>query len=198
MGDNLSNIQGELEMIKEKKIEKNIISSSKLNKMFPDTHEIFKDKKHSYDDEDDKTKIELSIPNFQTVFSKINEGKIPDQLNVFSGGDELRIQAIRQIGYLNFLKSSFGLDILNKNKMKIHLGSRDIYIGNVSTCESNYNALISQQDDIKKLMDVKFTVTDDYNFYMDEFLIGIIDDLYDMHYHSVSFCFVILIIIEPW
>ena len=82
--------------------------------------------------------------------------------------------------------------------MKIHLGSRDIYIGNVSTCESNYNALISQQDDIKKLMDVKFTVTDDYNFYMDEFLIGIIDDLYDMHYHSVSFCFVILIIMEPW
>ena len=107
MGDNLSNIQGELEMIKEKKLEKNIISSSKLNKMFPDTHEIFKEKKHSYNDEDDKTKIELSIPNFQTVFSKINEGKIPDQLNVFSGGDELRIQAIRQIGYLSEANTAF-------------------------------------------------------------------------------------------
>ena len=47
-------------------------------------------------------------------------------------------------------------------------------------------------------MDVEFTVMDDYNFYVDEFLIKITDDLYDMHYHSISFCFVILIIIESW
>ena len=29
-------------------------------------------------------------------------------------------------------------------------------------------------------------VTDDYNFYVDEFLVGITSDLYDMHSHSVA------------
>ena len=37
---------------------------SNLNKIFPGAHEIFKDEKDSYEDEDnDRTKIELSIPN---------------------------------------------------------------------------------------------------------------------------------------
>lgn len=54
---------------------------------------------------------------------------MPHKLIFFSAGDELRIQATRQIVYLNdanttfldFLKSLFGMDILNKNKIKIHL-----------------------------------------------------------------------------
>ena len=29
-------------------------------------------------------------------------------------------------------------------------------------------------------------VTDDYNFYVDEFLVGITSDLYDIHSHSVA------------
>ena len=86
--------------------------------------EFFKDEKDSYDNEDDdKTKIDLSIPNIQTIFSEINKGKIPVELKSFSGGDELRTQAIRPIGYLNkvntaflgFSNSLFGLDISNKN-----------------------------------------------------------------------------------
>ena len=35
-------------------------------------------------------------------------------------------------------------------------------------------------------MDVEFTVTDDYNFYVDEFLLGVTNNLYDMHSHSVA------------
>ena len=109
--------------------------------------EFFKDEKDSYDNEDDdKTKIDLSIPNIQTIFSEINKGKITDELKFFSGGDELRTQAIRPIGYLNkvntaflcFSNSLFGLDISDKNKMKIHLESEDIYIGNVNNSENIY------------------------------------------------------------
>ena len=66
----------------------------------------------------------------------------------------------RQIGYLNvgntvfldFLKSLFGMDILHKNKIKIYLENRHIYIGNIDTGGSVYNFLISQQGDTKKLM----------------------------------------------
>ena len=82
-------------MIKENKQEKNIMSFSNLNKIFPDACEIFnKDEKDGYDDEDNKTKVELSISNIQTIFLKVNKEKMPEKLNSFSSGDKLRIQAI--------------------------------------------------------------------------------------------------------
>ena len=81
---------------------------------------------------------------------------------------------------------TFGEDILNKNKMKNNLESGDIYIGNVNTNESIYCFLVHQQDNTKKLMDIEFTAPDDYNFYVDEYLVGVTEDLYDMHSHSTS------------
>ena len=64
MGDDLLNVRGELKIIKKKKQEKNIMLFGNLHKIFPGPCEIFKDEKHSYEDEDNaKTKIELSIPN---------------------------------------------------------------------------------------------------------------------------------------
>ena len=39
-------------------------------------------------------------------------------------------------------------------------------------------------------MDVEFTVSDDYSFYVQEFFVGITNDLFDMH----SIIFIILII----
>ena len=61
--------------------------------------------------------------------------------------NELRINALQRVGFisesnttfLEFSKSSFGQDILNKNKMEIHLESEDIHIRNVNTNESIYN-----------------------------------------------------------
>ena len=44
------------------------------------------------------------------------------------------------------------MDILHKNKIKIYLENRHIYIGNIDTGGSVYNFLISQQGDTKKLM----------------------------------------------
>ena len=70
--------------------------------------------------------------------------------------------------------------------MRTHLESRDVYIGNVNTNESTYNFLIAQQDDTKKLIDVEFIVSDDYNFNVEEFLVGVTDDLVDMHSNSTS------------
>ena len=119
---------------------------------------------------------------------------MPNELKFFLGGNELKIHALWKIGFLNesnttfleFLKSSFGQDILNNNKMRTHLESRDIYIGNVNTSESTYNFLIPQQDDTKKLIDVEFIVSDDYNFHVEEFLVRVTDDLVDMHSNSTS------------
>ena len=35
-------------------------------------------------------------------------------------------------------------------------------------------------------MNIEFAVTNDYNFYVDEVLVGITDNLYDMHSHSIA------------
>ena len=70
--------------------------------------------------------------------------------------------------------------------MKIHVESGDICNENVNKNESIYNFLIAQQDDTKKLIDVEFIVSDDYNIYIEEFLIGVANDLFDMHSNSTS------------
>ena len=91
--------------------------------MFPSAREIFINKEDnniiSEDDDDDKRKIKLSIPNIQTFFSEINKGNMPNESKFLLGGDELRIHALRRVGFLSesnaifleFLKSFFGQDI---------------------------------------------------------------------------------------
>ena len=59
-------------------------------------------------------------------------------------------------------------------------------MGNVNTNQSIYNILIAQQDDTKKLMDVEFIVFDGYSFYVEQFLIGITNDLFDVLSNSTS------------
>lgn len=70
--------------------------------------------------------------------------------------------------------------------MRIRSESRYIYMGNVNTNQSIYNILIAQQDDTKKLMDVEFIVFDGYSFYVEQFLIGITNDLFDVLPNSTS------------
>ena len=59
-------------------------------------------------------------------------------------------------------------------------------MGNVNTNQSIYNILIAQQDDTKKLMDVEFIVFDGYSFYVEQFLIGITNGLFDVLSNSTS------------
>ena len=79
----------------------------------------------------------MTIPNIQTIFKEINEGKLLNELKHFlSGGNhDLRIHAIKNDGVLNesndrfleYLTSHYCKEILSFNKIKLHLESGNIY-----------------------------------------------------------------------
>ena len=97
------------------------------------------------------------------LFNKeLNDGKIPDELKFFSGGNEsanaLKFHAIKNVGslyesnenFLDYLLSDFGREVLSKNKMKIHLDSRNVYYNASNMRESICDFMIAQ-DETKKV-----------------------------------------------
>ena len=64
-------VKGELE--KEISQSEKITLSQNLDKLFPKAEEVFNDEQQN-----EENKIEISIPNIETIFKKNNEGKIPN------------------------------------------------------------------------------------------------------------------------
>ena len=60
--------------------------------MFPEIHEIVNDEPTK----NEETKIKLSIPNVNTIFSEL-----------FAGGDELLDEALKRFGHLNTSNCAF-------------------------------------------------------------------------------------------
>ena len=50
-----------------------------------------------------------------------------------------------------YLLSHFAREVLSKNKMKIHLDTRNIYYNNLNMTESIYGFMSVQEDEIKNL-----------------------------------------------
>ena len=77
------------------------------------------------------------------MVKELNEGKLPDQLKFFSIEEKeenlLKTQARKNAGvlskgnkeFLEYLTSKYKRDILQKNKLKIHLESGEIYQNNI-------------------------------------------------------------------
>ena len=88
----------------------------------------------------------------------MNDGKLLDQLKFFSGEEKeenlLKTHARKNVSILNkgneefleYLASKYGRDVLQKNKLKIHLESGEIYLDNINTGKSIYNFLGVQED----------------------------------------------------
>ena len=78
LGNNKAKPIGELEKIKEEiPITEKVIFSENLNKLFPKGEDDFNDELKS-----DENKIKI-IPNVQTIFKEINEGRISNELHFF-------------------------------------------------------------------------------------------------------------------
>ena len=60
--------------------------------------------------------------------------------------------------------------------------------------ESIYN-FMHAQDKTKKLMDFELNISDDFQFYLNETIVGIPDDKFDMDMHSTSKFLLYLLII---
>ena len=145
-------MKGDLEMVREgkPKVKKKVRFIDNVNLMFPEICKIVNDEPTK----DEGNKIELSFP---TLFSELNKGHLPQELKVFSSGNELLDEAIKRFGhlnasncaFLNHLSLSSGQDLLQRNKIKIHLESGDIFINDNNSKESIY--FLSAQEDNAKL-----------------------------------------------
>ena len=115
--------------------------SENLSKVFPEANDI--------SELDDQPKIlekeEITVSNVQSTIKKLNEGKLSEKLKFFSGEEKeenlLETQARKNVGvlskgneeFLEYLASKYGSDVLQKDKLKIHLGSGEIYQDNINT-----------------------------------------------------------------
>ena len=128
----------------------------------------------------------------------MNDGKLPDQLKFFSGEEKeenlLKTHAHKKVSVLNkgneefleYLASKYGRDVLEKNKLKIHLESGEIYLDNINTGESIYNFLRAQEDVSERFLNLDINLTGDLEYYIKEILDGVTDDKFDVHINSTS------------
>ena len=132
------------------------------------------------------------------MIKELNNGEFPFELKFFSGDEEdknLLIETAKQHAlvlidsnevFLIYLSSNYGSRVLNRNKMKIHVESRQIFINNQIMGESLYNFLRAQQDLTKKILKVNVAITNDFDYYIKEVLANITDDRYDMNSNCTS------------
>ena len=112
------------------KVKKKVKFTDDVNIMFPEIRDIV----YNEPTKDEGNKIELSILNVKTIFSGLNKGNIPQELKFFKSRNELLNEALKRFGYLNasdrpflnYVSSSSGQDLLQRNKIKIDLERSDV------------------------------------------------------------------------
>ena len=77
-------------------------------------------------------------------------------------------------------------EVLSKNKTKIHLDSGNIYYNNLNIRESIYDFMRAQQVKIKEFIDFDLDTNHDFEFYLNQVIIGTTDDKFDIDTHSTS------------
>ena len=141
---------------------------------------------------------EEEIKDFDITESVVveNKNELID-LDFFEPGgsyEKLATEALKHVNglsrstdeFLKFLSSDSGKFLLVKNKMKIHFQSGNIYIENKSTGESLYNFLKNQEDDKKKDLIFEVPLHNDFNNYVNESLVNVIDDDFDLQTNATS------------
>ena len=95
----------------------------------------------------------------------------------FIGGDnwyfEQQVKNFRSQGnemFINFLLTNISMELMRKNKIKIHISSGDIYIDNVNTNESIYDFLTVQENENYVLIDKEFIFDGTLNTYYNTYL----------------------------
>ena len=85
------------------------------------------------------------------MFKELNDRKISEEFNFFEGGRNIGILNESNENFSDYLLSHFAREVLSKNKMKIHLDTRNIYYNNLNMTESIYSFMSVQEDEIKSL-----------------------------------------------
>ena len=106
----------------------------------------------------------MTIPQAQEIYKEINKGKLPEQLRFSSGENseiiELSIHASNKLNselsksnktFLDYITSDYVLEILAKNKIKIHLNTENIYCYNTKLEKRIYDFLLVRQNKTKNI-----------------------------------------------
>ena len=164
-----------------------------ISELSPDAVKLEDNFKENDNDSDNN-----SISEVQLTVSELKVGNLSSHLQFFSGGKKMEKKLFESVAknvgiisvsnqqFLEFLTSKFGENLLTKNKIQIHLDSRQIFHDNKITSETLYDFLKRQQDLNKKELKVNLPLGDDFNYYVIEILTNIKDDTFDLNSNSTS------------
>ena len=149
--------------------------SDALNKLFPDV------RNHVKPEEISATKPTIDMDELTKILMDTTKDELPPQLDFFTGGENKKfVTRARGEGlssnsndFVDFLQGVTCSELMKKNKLKIHIDTRNIYYDNSDTNKSIYSFLLAQEDDTKKLIDFEFIYSGSYEQHFNEYLVQI-------------------------
>ena len=146
-------------------------SSEQPQEVFPDINEVI--------EEDDK-KFKKDVENLTKVLSKIgddSDSKDEDlfEFEFYTGGKNQKFDDhMRGLGlstsnleFLDFIQSELGEQILQNNKLKIHIDTGNIYYDNKDTNKSIFSFVLNQQSPIHGIINYDLMYNRSYKNYFD-------------------------------
>ena len=141
--------------------------SEKIQKLFPDIGEINKNEKNA--------DVIVEYKNLSETLSAIEPTEnIPFDFEFFKGGPHPRFEEILQnfaddnediTEFINFLQGDICRNILENNKLQIHVDSGKIFYENEDSNESIFNFILAQNNPISGYIDRNISFDQDYKTY---------------------------------
>ena len=141
--------------------------SERIQKLFPDVGEINKNEK--------KADVIVEYENLSETLGSIEPTEnIPFDFEFFNGGSHRRFAEILEnfaddnediTEFINFLQGDICRNILENNKLKIHVDSGKIFYENEDTNESIFNFILAQNNPISGYIGRNISFDQDYKTY---------------------------------
>ena len=141
--------------------------SENLENLFPDIGEIYNDK--------EKADLVVEYENLAETLSAIEPAEIlPFEFEFFKGGPHPQFAEILKSSsdinedtteFINFLQGNICKNILENNKLKIHVESGKIFYDNEDTNESIFDFILAQNNPISGEVSRSFAFDQDYKTY---------------------------------
>ena len=168
--------------------EEQIRLSPMLRRVFPEAGDWFGE---DDDNEEDTAQPEFTLPNYDQIRDVIIDGEIPPELEFFTGDRYQKlVDMVKSIWidednreFLDNLPDKIYENLMQRNKITIHVETGSIYYDNTDIGESIYTFLAAQQDQTKKLMSEEFQFFNSYEEYIMNYMTAIeneTDDELDM------------------
>ena len=141
--------------------------SERIQKLFPDVGEINKKEK--------KSDVVVEYENLSETLGSIEPTEnIPFDFEFFNGGQHPRFAEILEnfaennydmTEFINFLQGDICRNILENNKLQIHVDSGKIFYDNEDTNESIFTFILAQNNPISGYIDRNISFDSDYKTY---------------------------------